>query len=74
MRGDAELFGRDDAMEAAWRIIDPALDDAEKVHAYKPRTWGPAQADHLTSEDGGWHNPVMTKPKTKTKAGTSRRK
>jgi glucose-6-phosphate 1-dehydrogenase len=65
MRGDAELFGRDDAMEAAWRIIDPALDGAEKVHAYNPRTWGPPQSHHLINDDGGWHNPVMTKPKSR---------
>jgi glucose-6-phosphate 1-dehydrogenase len=68
MRGDAELFGRDDAMEAAWRIIDPALNNAEKVLPYKPRTWGPAAADHLMRDDGGWHNPVATPTKAATTA------
>jgi glucose-6-phosphate 1-dehydrogenase len=61
LRGDAELFGRDDGIEAAWRIIDPALDDAEPVIRYKPRSWGPAAADKLIEADGGWHNPVVHK-------------
>ncbi len=59
LRGDAELFGRDDGIEAAWRIIDPALDDAEPVIRYKPRSWGPAAAEKLIEADGGWHNPVV---------------
>ena len=63
LRGDAELFGRDDSIEAAWRIIDPALGDAEKALPYKPRTWGPAAAVNLMSEDGGWNDPVVSKPK-----------
>ncbi|MBS0432453.1 MAG: glucose-6-phosphate dehydrogenase [Proteobacteria bacterium] len=66
LRGDAELFGRDDSIEAAWRIIDPALNDAEKVSTYKPRTWGPAAAARLTAGDGGWKDPVVAKPKTRT--------
>ena len=61
IRGDAELFGRDDGIEAAWRIIDPALDDAEPVIRYKPGTWGPAAADKLTAGEEGWHNPVVKK-------------
>ena len=67
MRGDSELFGRDDAMEAAWRIIDPALNNAEKVLSYKPRTWGPPAAVNLMSGDGGWNDPVVAKPKASGK-------
>lgn len=65
LSGDAELFGRDDGIEAAWRIIDPALDDAEKVVQYKPGSWGPAAADELTAGEEGWHNPVISKAATK---------
>jgi glucose-6-phosphate 1-dehydrogenase len=61
LRGDAELFGRDDALEAAWRIIDPALNDAEPVERYRSRSWGPGAAEKLIAPDGGWHNPVVKK-------------
>jgi glucose-6-phosphate 1-dehydrogenase len=27
------------------------------VHAYEPGTWGPAEADRLAADIGGWHNP-----------------
>ncbi len=61
LRGNAELFGRDDGIEAAWRIIDPALNDAERVLQYNPGTWGPKAADELTAGEEGWHNPVVKK-------------
>ncbi len=67
VRGDSELFGRDDGIEAAWRIIDPALNDAEPVTRYKPGTWGPPASDRLIAPDGGWHNPVVTKTPAKSK-------
>jgi glucose-6-phosphate 1-dehydrogenase len=67
VRGDSELFGRDDGIEAAWRIIDPALNDAEPVTRYKPGTWGPPASDRLIAPDGGWHNPVVTKAPAKSK-------
>ncbi len=57
MRGDATLFAREDAVEAAWRIVDPVLGDATPVHEYDPGTWGPPEADALTADLGGWHNP-----------------
>jgi glucose-6-phosphate 1-dehydrogenase len=47
MRGDAALFTREDAVEAAWEIVDPILDDATELHPYRPGTWGPAVADGL---------------------------
>ena len=43
--GDATLFAREDAVEAAWRIVDPILGDATPLHEYEPDTWGPPEAD-----------------------------
>ena len=40
--GDATLFSREDAVEEAWRIVDPILGDATPVHEYEPGTWGPS--------------------------------
>jgi glucose-6-phosphate 1-dehydrogenase len=57
MRGDEMLFVREDAVEAAWSIVEPILDNAVPVHAYEPGSWGPAEADRLAADVGGWHNP-----------------
>ena len=57
MVGDASLFAREDAVEAAWAIVDPILGDATPVHDYDPGTWGPAEANRLTADVGGWADP-----------------
>ncbi len=58
MRGDPTLFAREDAIEAAWRVVDPILGNATPVYAYDPDTWGPTESDQLIAADGGWHNPT----------------
>ncbi len=58
MAGDATLFAREDYVEEAWRIVDPALKAGTPVHEYEPKTWGPPEAEHLTPA-GGWQNPVL---------------
>jgi glucose-6-phosphate 1-dehydrogenase len=59
MRGDASLFGREDAIEAQWRIVDPVLDTGEPPIVYEPGSWGPTQADRLVAGmPGGWHKPI----------------
>jgi glucose-6-phosphate 1-dehydrogenase len=60
MRGDAGLFVREDAAEAAWAVVDPVLDNVTPVHVYEPNTWGPPEADQLIARYGGWRNPVPT--------------
>ena len=57
MHGDALLFVRSDAVEAAWAIVEPILGNATPLFDYEPGTWGPMEADGLASEIGGWHNP-----------------
>jgi glucose-6-phosphate 1-dehydrogenase len=61
MEGDAQLFAREDAVEAAWCIVQPILGNVTPVHEYDPATWGPAEADRLTAEVGGWHHPEEAK-------------
>ena len=56
LRGDPSLFTSDEAVEAAWRVIDPALHDAEPVHAYAQGSWGPKEAAHIATGEG-WHDP-----------------
>ena len=57
MAGDATLFARQDAVEAAWAIVDPVLGPGTPLYPYAPGTWGPAEADPLTAEVGGWAQP-----------------
>ncbi len=57
MAGDGALFTREDAVEAAWAVVDPVLHISHRAHHYKRGTWGPKEADALIATDGGWHNP-----------------
>jgi glucose-6-phosphate 1-dehydrogenase len=57
MAGDATLFARQDYVEEAWRIVDPALKADTPVFAYEPQTWGPKEVERVTPS-GGWQNPV----------------
>lgn len=57
MRGDGSQFTSDASVEAAWAVVDPVLDHTDPVHEYAPGSWGPAAANTLTADDGGWHDP-----------------
>jgi len=59
MRGDATLFARQDYVEEAWRIVDPALKASTPVFDYELKTWGPKEVAQVTPP-GGWHNPVVS--------------
>jgi glucose-6-phosphate 1-dehydrogenase len=62
MAGDATLFARQDAVEAAWAIVQPILGTATPLHEYEPGSWGPAAAAQLTADAGGWHCPECAEP------------
>jgi glucose-6-phosphate 1-dehydrogenase len=57
MRGNAELFGRQDMVEAQWQVVEPVLDDVTPHYTYAPGTWGPEEANRLIDPDGPWINP-----------------
>jgi len=57
MAGDGALFTREDAIEAAWTVVDPVLKNHPRVRSYIRGTWGPKEADKMIAEYGGWHNP-----------------
>jgi glucose-6-phosphate 1-dehydrogenase len=52
MEGDPTLFARQDAVEAAWAIVHPILDNTEMPFVYDCGTQGPVEAKSL--DDGGW--------------------
>ena len=62
LAGDGSLFAREDAVEAAWRVVDPILTAGTPVYEYQPGTWGPQEAEELTDPVGGWHDPSATEP------------
>jgi glucose-6-phosphate 1-dehydrogenase len=57
MAGDGALFTREDAVEAAWAVVDPVLKHHHKALVYKPGTWGPKAADTILAPGESWHNP-----------------
>jgi glucose-6-phosphate 1-dehydrogenase len=56
LRGDGALFTRDEAVEEAWRVVDPVLDLPEPVEMYDSGSWGPASARTMVEGDA-WHDP-----------------
>jgi glucose-6-phosphate 1-dehydrogenase len=62
MHGDATLFAREDYVEEAWRIVDPALKDTSPAYEYAPGAWGPKEVDARVSPPGGWQNPTVAAP------------
>jgi glucose-6-phosphate 1-dehydrogenase len=58
IEGRAGRFAREDAVEEAWRIVTPLLDDPSDPYRYQPGSWGPEEADRLAADVGGWHNPA----------------
>jgi glucose-6-phosphate 1-dehydrogenase len=57
MAGDGALFTREDAVEAAWAVVEPVLKKHHRVRPYKRGSWGPREADTLIAADGSWHIP-----------------
>ena len=59
MAGDASLFAREDYVEEAWRIVDPALKASTPICQYEQKTWGPAEVENRVSPPGDWVNPAV---------------
>jgi len=62
MIGDASLFTRGDAVEAAWEFVEPILQEWKtnpnsKLYGYPAGTWGPDCVDDLIEGDQVWRYP-----------------
>jgi glucose-6-phosphate 1-dehydrogenase len=57
VHGVGELFGRDDIVDAQWRIVEPILDNVTPIYPYDPGTWGPDESEALIGADGPWRDP-----------------
>ena len=60
MIGDGALFTREDAVEAAWAVVEPVLGTHHRAQIYKAGSWGPKEAEDLIAADGCWHDPKPT--------------
>ena len=62
IQGDPTLFTRDDSVEAAWRVIDPALAvPLTHINQYEPGSWGPESALGIVEDNDAWHDPQTEK-------------
>ncbi|MEO5839663.1 MAG: glucose-6-phosphate dehydrogenase [Acidimicrobiales bacterium] len=55
--GDARRFAREDSVDEAWRIVDPALAEPGELFFYERGSWGPPQADDILGGDS-WYPPI----------------
>ena len=65
MAGDRALFTDEDAVMAAWTVVEPALANHGAALPYEPGSWGPDEASALIAGDGGWHEPAPDTPPCK---------
>ena len=64
MAGNGALFTREDAIEAAWAVVEPVLTAHHPALPYQPGSWGPKKSDALIAADGGWLNPISEQAAT----------
>jgi glucose-6-phosphate 1-dehydrogenase len=57
LHGKGDLFGREDIVDAQWRVVQGILDDAAPLYTYEPGSWGPDEALQLIGGDGPWRDP-----------------
>ena len=60
MAGDGSLFTRENAVEAAWAVVDRVLKRHHHALPYKRHSWGPKESDALIAPSGHWHNPASS--------------
>jgi glucose-6-phosphate 1-dehydrogenase len=61
MQGDATLYARGDAVEEAWKFVQPIIDAWQTnpeipIYGYPAGTWGPEDSDKLIP-NSGWRYP-----------------
>ncbi len=60
--GDQMAFAREDAVEAAWQIVDAVLDQPDPPFPYRRGTWGPEAAGSLIPKGHRWLAPSAASP------------
>ncbi|MFD2420312.1 glucose-6-phosphate dehydrogenase [Amycolatopsis pigmentata] len=62
LAGNLSRFAREDAVEEAWRIVEPALGESAPPLPYQRGSWGPADADSVVRRRGGWRSCTLSRP------------
>ncbi|WP_437764543.1 glucose-6-phosphate dehydrogenase [Sorangium sp. So ce281] len=62
LAGDPTLFASQAEVEAQWAVVAPILDQATPLSPHEPGSWGPAEADRLVADLGGWRTPTVATP------------
>jgi glucose-6-phosphate 1-dehydrogenase len=62
MRGDSNLFAREDSVESAWRIVEPILGDVTPIYEYERDTFGPQEANYVLHGNARWYDPRKSQP------------
>jgi glucose-6-phosphate 1-dehydrogenase len=57
LNGERWLFAQQDAVEAAWQVVDPVVGDVGPVISYPRGSWGP-DASFLLPAAEAWHDPA----------------
>jgi glucose-6-phosphate 1-dehydrogenase len=60
LAGDPRLFARQDAVEAAWRIVDPVLEKHSPALPYERGSWGPEEATRVLPGERHWRAPRVS--------------
>ncbi len=66
MRGEGQLFTREDSVEETWRIVEPLLDSPPPVIAYPKGSMGPDGASALVAGFTPWQPPWLADTKEQT--------
>ena len=67
MAGNGALFNRQDAVEAAWKVVAPVLGAHASALPYRGGSWGPRAADALIGTSGPWRNPMQPMASTRVR-------
>ena len=59
LEGDRALYTTEDAVEAAWRVVQKVLTNHSPAIPYKKGSWGPKEANDLIVGDDEWHMPTI---------------
>jgi glucose-6-phosphate 1-dehydrogenase len=58
MADHGALFTREDAVQAAWAVVDPVLKSQHRARPYRRGSWGPNESDAIIASAGGRYNPT----------------
>lgn len=59
LEGDRALYSTEEAVEAAWAVVEPVLADHDPAIPYAKGSWGPDVAEGFFVGNDRWHEPTL---------------